>query len=73
LARQAGAVGFETALLANTASTLKEQGRFPDAVSYAKAAEQNAARMGPSGLQLAITVLELLAAIAESQQATKED
>jgi tetratricopeptide (TPR) repeat protein len=73
LARQAGAVGFETTLLANIASTLKEQGRFADAISYAKAAEQNAARMGPSGQQLAILALELLAAIAKNQKAAKTD
>lgn len=69
LARQAGAFQFETASLLNIASALKEQGRFTDAITYARAAEQGAAALGPAGEQFAIGALGLLAAIRDAQKA----
>ena len=68
LARKAGVVRFEVAALLNIASVLKEQDRLPDAIAYARAAEQRAVALGSEGQQFVISALELLASIRAGQK-----
>jgi tetratricopeptide (TPR) repeat protein len=68
LARAAGSVRFEAAILFNLASALKEQNRLNDAIDFALAAEGAATRLGSEGESLSMQVLELLAEIRARQK-----